>query len=114
MDARLAREPLADHRVVGGREHDVSRERAHVETRPADDERAPPARVRAVDGRQRVGDETRRGIPLARIEESDEMMRDAGAVGIARSGRTDRHPAVDLPRVGANDLRAEPLRQLER
>ena len=115
MDARFVREPIAQRRVVRGRERDVAGQRAEVEAGTADDDRAPAARVDRVDRRAAASrDETRGRIPLVRVEKADEMMRDARALARARRRRADRHAAIDLPRVRADDLGVETLRELER
>ncbi len=114
MHARLPREPLAHLGVVRRRERHVAGERAHVEPGAAHDDRALPARMRAVDGGERVGDEARRRVPLVRIEKTHQMVRHARAFGVARRGGADRHAAIDLPRVRPDDLRTELLGERER
>lgn len=41
-------------------------------------------------------------------------MRNEAQLRFIRRGRTDRHAAIDLARIGTHDLRIETLSQLER
>jgi hypothetical protein len=96
MDARFVREPRPQRFVAHRRERDVAGERAHVEARPPDDERALSARCDRIDRGEGIVDVPGRRVALVRIEEADEVVRDAGAIGVARRRRPDRHPAIDL------------------
>ena len=82
VDARLARQALAQRGVVRRRERDVAGQRAQVEPGAAGDDRAPSARVHVVDRRERVGDEARRASSVRAGRESR-----PGGAGRARGRR---------------------------
>ena len=53
-------------------------------------------------------------VALVRIEKFHQVMAHARALRLARGRRSQRHAAIDLARIGADDFRIEALGQLER
>jgi len=114
MQMRLARQPRTQIFVVLRRQIDRARKRADVEAGSSRDDGAFAARVNVFDGIYRVGCEARRRVALIRIQEADEVMRHGRE--LLRRGRrsSNRHVAINLARVGADDFGAEPLRECDR
>ena len=114
MQLRFARQPRSLGFVVLRREFDAAGERTQVESGAAHHDCAPAARADVANGGERVACITRGRIAFARIEKPDEMMRH-GRKRLGRRGRgSDGHAAIDLPRIGADDLGIERSRQLDR
>ena len=111
MKQRFTREPIAQGLVVLRRERNAAGQRANIKAGSADDDRALSTPSNIADRVERIACVTRRRIALRRIEKADEMMRHARELLRRRCRRTDRHPAIDLPRIRADDLRIELLAQ---
>ena len=103
-EVRLERGPEAR---VGGPvlEVEAAGHGAQVEPRPAHQEGVTAAaadRRQGGEGVALVGGDAER---LVGDDEVEAVVRDGVALGAGRLGRPDVHPAVDLPRVGRDDLR---------
>jgi hypothetical protein len=88
-------------------------ERLDVVVAAADDQRnSAPARDA---GQRQIGgvDEVGRRERLLRPEKADQVVRHAGQIGRWRLGGADFQPAVDLARVGRDDLAVQRLGQTE-
>ena len=88
--------------------------RAQVEPTAADQDRRPPAGGDLSEGDARAAGELAGRVALGGIENVDEVVRHPGALGERRLGGADVEPAVDLQRVGVDDLSAQSLGESER
>ena len=86
-------------------------ERVDVKPRPADDDRQFSAREDIVHAGGRFRRVARDGVVLRRVGDVDHVVRHALHFLRRGLGRADVHAAVDLHRVGRDDLAAEPLRE---
>ena len=108
---RLGFDCRTQSRVRRGQVRQAFAQRLEVQHRPADEQREVAARRDPAHRRERVGAEPRGGVGRGRIEDVDQMMRHARALGRGRLGGPDVHAAVDLRRVDGDDLDREPARQ---
>ena len=89
-------------------------QRAQVEAAPPHHDRRPPPHLDFYDCRASPAGELPRRIDLVRRQDVDEVVRHPRAVGGAGLRRAEVEPAVDLERVGADDLPAELRGELHR
>ena len=113
---RLTVEPRAKGGVRSRQRAQAVGERFEVEHRAADQQRHAAARANGGDGGQRVGTESGGGIGLRRIDDVDEVMRDARTRRRVRLRRADVHAAINLRRIHTHDFgrEAQGERQRER
>ncbi len=100
----LRGEPGAHLAVGRGQRVEALEQRLEVEHRAADEQRQRAARGDAGDQPLGVGDEARRRVRLGRVEDVDQVVRHARALGGRGLGGADVHAAVDERRVDADDL----------
>src|SRR5438477_176282 len=84
--------------------------RAHAGKARTDDERDAPSCADVGQCGTGVALVTKHVVPLAGVDHVDKVMTDARALLRRRFGRPDVHSAVDLTRIGGNDLSANPFR----
>src|SRR5207249_3224025 len=101
--SRTRRSIAATSRSRGGR----SPIRSAPRGAPARRETGPPANRR--ERRATIALEAQHVIPLSRISDVDEVMRHTRTLVRGRLGRTDIHAAVDLARIGGDDLASDAL-----
>ena len=104
---------LAAQRVVGAGELEAVDDRAGVERRAADQHGGGVAAADVGDRVARPALEERDGRRGGDLVEVEQVVRDPAALGLRQLGRADVHPAVDLHRVGVDDLSPEPLGEVE-
>jgi hypothetical protein len=106
-------EPLADGRVGAG-EVEVTEGPADVKTRPADQDRHPPARGNVVDGGPGQALITGHVGGLPDVPDVQHVVRYAVPVVRRELGGPDVHAPVNLHRVGIDHLTAESQGQRDR
>ena len=109
-----ARPQLGANGLVAGRDRaDPFEERPEVEPAPPHDDRSAPARLDLGDRLPRLPGELAGRPPLARIEDVDQVMRDA--LPLLRGGLrgADVEAPIRLERVGVHDLAVERLGERE-
>ena len=107
-------EPRAQRRVAPGPGKQAARQRAVVEAGAADENRQPAARVDVADHRRRVARVLRRGVLVGRIDDVDQVMRDAAPLGDRHLVGADVEAAIDGGRIAVDDLAAEALGERQR
>ena len=113
VQQRFTRETIPQRLVVLRRESDAAGERTNVEAGAADDDRALAAAVNIARSHRSRRSHSVPRSSVRGIEKADEMMRDRRRAARRWRRRADRHPAIDLPRVGTDDLGIELARQLD-
>ncbi len=88
---------------------DPGKQRAQVEAAPSDHDRKTPARFDLGDRRASLAGELARRPALARIEDVDQMVRDALALGATGLRGADVEAPIRLERVGIDDFAVERL-----
>ena len=106
-------ESLAHLRVGAGTGKQPSRQRPIVEAGAADENRPASACVDVLDGCQRISRVPRRRVLLGRLDDVDQMMRDAALLLRRHLVGADIEAAVDGGGIAADDLAAAPQRQLD-
>lgn len=86
---------------------DPGKQRAQVEAAAADHDRPAPARLDVGDRDASLAGELARRPPLARVEDVDQMVRDALALGETGLRGADVEASIRLERVGVDDLAVE-------
>ena len=86
-------------------------ERVDIQPRAADDDRQFSAREDVIHAGGRLLSVARDGVVFRGVGDVDHMMRHALHLFRRGLGRADVHAAVDLHRVGRDDLAPEPLRE---
>ena len=89
-------------------------QRLEIEHRAAGDDRHTAARAYRRDRRLGIAAKARGGVRLRRVDDVDQVVRNAGACRRVGLRGPDVHSAVDLRGVDADDLALEPLGQCER
>ena len=102
------------HGLVGPRELELVEDRPRVERRPAHQDGDDPAPVAVVDHLARPLLELRDRRRLGDVEDVHQVVPDAATLCDRQLGRADVHAAVDLHRVGVDDLTVQPLRKVQR
>ena len=106
----LGLEPGA-HRLVARREAEVEEHARHVQPGSPDEDRVRSPREDRVDRGARVALVPGHGGVLGDLEHVEKMMRDAAPLVERELGRADVHSAIELHRVGVDDLRRPPVRR---
>ena len=107
---RRARKRLVASR---SRKH-AADERTKIEARPSDDDRKAAARGDVGHGGGRIRPVARRRVHLGRLDDVDEVVRNAAALSGVELVGADVEAAVDGRRIAGNDLAVEGLRNGER
>ena len=102
----------AQHRI-GARELQLVHHRLHVQPRAADQHRGATGAAQVLDDRPRRPLVGRDGGGLGDVQDVEQVVRNAGALGGARLGRADVHPPVEGHRVGVDDLPAQGRGELD-
>ncbi len=109
----FARQARPQHFIVLRRKLDPSQECANIEPRTANDDCVLAAAPNAIQHIDCVSSETRRRIAFERIQKSDQMMGHRRKLLERRRSRPDRHISINLTGIGADDLGAELMSQLD-
>ncbi len=104
-------QPCADLRVLARTRKQSARQRPIVETGPADEHGHLPTGVHLVDCARRVAGKVRRVVIRLGVDDVDEVMPDATALGDGHLVGADVEAAEDGRGVAVDDLAAESLRQ---
>ena len=109
-------QPRPQRRVLAGPGKQPSRQRPIVEPGPADQNRHAAARQDVADRGGRVARVVGGAVFGGRLDDVDEMVRDAALIGDRHLVGADVEAAVDRRRIAVDDLAAKPLgeRQSER
>ena len=107
LPRRDALEPGAQGGIAARPGKQASRERAVVESSPADEQRQPATRADCADRGGRLARVSRGGVLLGRVGHVDQMVRNTALFRHRHLVGADIEPAVDGGRIAAHDLPAE-------
>jgi hypothetical protein len=111
--SRDALEPAAHSGIRTRPRKKAARECAVVQTRAADDDRPASARINLFDRGNRIAHIARRRVFVGRLDDVNQVMGDAAALGRRHFVGADVEAAVHGRRIAADDFPAAPQRNLD-
>ena len=112
--AGLGGNPCAQRRVGRGQIGEPGEKRAEVEHRAAGQHRHPATGAHGLHAGGGILRELRRRVGLGRVADIDQVMPNPRLILRAGLGGADVHAAIDLRRIDADQLPAQPLAERER